>query len=87
MTAVRNYLTVKLQNPQAADHLVEETERAIQKRLYAPESFQIYPSKRKRIYPYYRIGVKNYSVFYVVIDGVMEVRRFLYSRRNLQDLL
>jgi plasmid stabilization system protein ParE len=87
LSAVRNYIAEKLQNPLAAERLVEKTEQAIQKRLAAPLSFQAYPSKRKRKYPYYRIGVKNFSVFYVVIDDVMEVRRFLYSRRNTQDML
>jgi plasmid stabilization system protein ParE len=82
-----DYIAEKLHNPQAADRLVEETEQAIQKRLAAPLSFQVYPSQRKREHPYYRIGVKHYSVFYVVIDGVMEVRRFLYSRRNMRDVL
>jgi plasmid stabilization system protein ParE len=87
LAAVRDYISEKLKNPQAADRLVEETEEAIQNRLFFPESFQPYPSKRKRLHTYYRIGVKNYSVFYVVIDGTMEIRRFLYSRRNIQDLL
>ena len=87
LTAVREYISIKLQNPQAADRLVEETEKAIQKRLLTPDVFQVYPSKRRRLHPYYRIGVKNYSVFYVVIDDIMEVRRFLYSRRNIQDML
>ena len=31
----------------------------------------------------YRIYVKNYMIFYVVIDDVMEVRRILYNKRNL----
>ncbi|MCM1488697.1 MAG: type II toxin-antitoxin system RelE/ParE family toxin, partial [Firmicutes bacterium] len=35
----------------------------------------------------YRIYVGNYTVFYVVIGDVMEVRRFIYSRRNFDRLL
>jgi plasmid stabilization system protein ParE len=87
LSAARDYIAEKLQNPLAAKRLVEETEQAIRKRLAAPLSFQAYPSQRKREHPYYRIGVKNYSVFYVVIDQVMEVRRFLYSRRNMREVL
>ena len=41
---------------------------------------------------YYRINVKNYVVFYVVkkdIPGkkIMEVRRILYNKRNLADII
>lgn len=85
--AVQDYIALKLKNPNAAKLLVEETEAAIKKRLLSPESFQPYPSKRKRAYNYYRIRVKNYFIFYVIIDNIMEVRRFLYSRRNIKDLI
>ena len=51
--------------------------------LECAEAFEQYPSVRERQYPYYRIYVKNYVVFYVVIDDIMEVRRILYNRRNI----
>ena len=38
--------------------------------------------KITREYPYRRINVGNYTVGYVLIDNVMEVRRIQYSRRN-----
>ena len=34
---------------------------------------------KKRDYPYYRIYVKKYVIYYVVIDNVMEVRRLMYG--------
>ena len=71
----------------AAMKLIDLTEQAILKRLNNPLSFQPIQSKRKRKYPYYRINVNNYAVFYVVIDDVMEVRRFLYSRRDIQSII
>jgi hypothetical protein len=52
--------------------------------ILSPLSVQI--DKRKK-YPYYRIQVKNYTVFNVVIDDVMEVRRIIYSRRDLTKLI
>ena len=36
----------------------------------------------ERQHPYYRIQVRNFMIFYVVIGDIMEVRRILYSRRN-----
>ena len=87
LAAARDYIAFTLQNPTAALRLVEDTEEAILKRLKNPLSFQPYPSTRKRKHPYYRINVRNFAVFYVVIDNVMEVRRFEYSKRNLPEIL
>jgi plasmid stabilization system protein ParE len=84
---VKEYITAKLHNPIAAERLVEETEKVIQQRLSAPLSFKAYNSKRDRKHPYYRIYVKNWTVFYVVIGDVMEIRRFLYSRRDISKLI
>lgn len=51
------------------------------------ESFEPYQNNRERKYLYYRIQVKSVIVFYVVIGNVMEVRRFLYDRRNWREQL
>ncbi|MDL2287971.1 type II toxin-antitoxin system RelE/ParE family toxin [Oscillospiraceae bacterium OttesenSCG-928-F05] len=87
LAAARDYIAYTLQNPAAALKLLEDTERVIMKRLESPLSFEPYHSLRERKHIYYRIRVKNYSVFYVVIGDVMEVRRFIYSKRNLDELI
>ncbi|MDR1330368.1 MAG: type II toxin-antitoxin system RelE/ParE family toxin [Oscillospiraceae bacterium] len=87
MTEVRDYISQKLQNPAAALRLVEDTEKAILKRLDNPLGFEPYHSTRDRKQPYYRINVRNYAVFYVVIGNVMEVRRFVYGRRDLPNIV
>lgn len=87
MAEVVDYISNDLQNPDAALKLIDLTEHAILKRLENPLSFQPIQSKRERKYPYYRINVNNYAVFYVVIDNIMEVRRFLYSRRDVQSII
>lgn len=87
LTEAVNYIAVTLQNPISAEQLVDEVEAAIEKRLEMPLAFEPYPSTKSRKHPYYRINVKNYMVFYVVISNVMEVRRFLYSKRNIDALI
>jgi plasmid stabilization system protein ParE len=82
-----NYITFKLKNPAAANKLLVDTEKAILKRLKTPAAFQKYPSKKERKYPYYRIQVRNFTIWYVVIGNIMEVRRFLYSKRNIEGLI
>ena len=81
------YITNVLYNPEAALDLVEEVEVSIKKRLFNPTSFEPYPSVKKRELPYYPIYVKNYIVFYVVLGDVMEVRRFIYKKRNIENIL
>ena len=76
------YISQKLHNPSAAERLLNDIEAAVLKRLENPESFEPYHSEKERKYPYYRIYVRNYVVYYVVIDDVMEVRRLLYNRRD-----
>ena len=81
------YLSDVLLNPEAANNLVDAVEKAILERMLNAESFEKYHSKKERKYPYYRIYVKEYTIYYVVIPTetgkkVMEVRRILH---NLQD--
>ena len=80
LNEIVDYIAGRLQNPQAAD-----VRLAIQERQECAEAFEAYPSTKERQYPYYRIYVRNYTIFYVVIGDVMEVRRILYSRRNLPE--
>ena len=85
-----DYIRDVLQNNQAANDLVDAVGQAIIDRCENPESFEIYISSKQRDYPYYRIYVKNYVIYYVVIPGdppTMEVRRFLYSRRNAKFII
>ena len=80
-----DYIAYKLQNPIAANDLIDATETAIYERLPEAETFAPYPSLRQRPYPYYYIPVKNFYVFYVVIGDVMEVRRFVYASSDIEN--
>lgn len=82
-----DYIQNSLQNPVAAVNTLTKIEKTILKTLESPETFAIWQSPKKRKYPYRRINAGNYSVWYVVIDDVMEIRRILYSRRNEENLL
>ena len=82
-----SYITNVLKNEDAALRLVDDVETAILERLNNPVAFEPYVSAKKRDYPYYRISVRNYVIYYVVIDDVMEVRRFLYGARDTDNHL
>ena len=81
------YIAEVLHNRKAANDMLDAIESAILESLPNAESFEPYHSVKDRKYPYYRIYVKNYTVYYVVIpEGkgkkIMEVRRLLHSRQN-----
>ena len=81
------YIAYKLQNPITAADFVDAVETAIYERLDAPEAFEPYPSKKDRRHTYYAIPVKNYFVFYVVIENVMEVRTIVYNLRDISKII
>lgn len=87
LNEVVDYITNILQNPNAALRLVDDIENSILKRLENPLVYSPYKSAKTRRYPYYRINIRNYSIFYVVIDDTMEVRRLIYSKRNIDNFL
>ena len=84
---ILRYSIYKLQNKIAAENFYDEVIKEIEKQREYPESFEKYNSRRKRKNTYYRIYVKNYTIFYTVRDNVMEVRRILSSRRNFDKLI
>ena len=86
------YIANRLENPTVAENLLDKVEGAILERLENnPEGYEPVPSKKKRDYPYYRIYVGNYIIYYVVIpegnERIMEVRRFMHTRQSRDHIL
>ena len=84
---ITKYFIYKLKNKIAAENFYNEVINKIEKRSENSEGFEKYRSRRKRKNTYYRIYVKNYTIFYVVKNNTMEIRRILYSRRNFDNLI
>ncbi len=84
---ITDYIKTVLQNPMAAENILDKIESAILERLEAPESFAVWKTDIVRTYPYRCINVGNYTVWYVVIDDVMEIRRILYAKRDEANLI
>ena len=82
-----SYIAFNLKNGDAAEKLLDDVEAAILDRLkVGPEMFEKVPSRKDREHPYYRIYVRNYIIYYVVLEErgekIMEVRRFLHTRQD-----
>ena len=87
LNEIVDYIVFRLHNPDSAMKLIDKIENAILERLDCPLSFEPFQSNRKRRNPYYRIYVDNFTVFYVLIDHVMEVRRVLYKGRDTSKII
>ncbi len=85
--SILKYIVHNLKNRIAAENFYDEVIKEIEKRSENPEGFEKYMSTQKRKNTYYRIYVKNYTIFYVVKGNTMEVRRILYSKRNFDKLI
>lgn len=83
---ILKYFIYKLKNKIAAENFYNEVIKEIEKRIDNPEGFEKYKSSRKRKNIYYRIYVKNYTIFYIVKDNTIEIRRILYSKRNFKNV-
>lgn len=81
------YIINELNNPIAANNLLNEIEKSIEERIYNPTWYKEYKTNIKRKSIYYRINVKNYVIFYTVRNNIIEIRRILYAKRNLNKLI
>lgn len=81
------YITYELKNKIAADNFYSEVVKRIEIRSEAPESYEVFKTIRNEEIKYYKINVKNYTIFYVVKNNVMEIRRIYYSQRNFENLI
>ena len=83
--SILNYMTNTLKNRDAADKFYKSVIEQIEKRGQKPDGYEKYISRGN--VTYYRIYVKNYTIFYIVKNNVMEVRRILYSKRDLKKII
>ncbi|HAP57273.1 MAG TPA: type II toxin-antitoxin system RelE/ParE family toxin [Sphaerochaeta sp.] len=84
--AVR-YISHVLDNKIAVRPLIDSIEKAIESRSSNPEGNEPVHTCKVRQHRYYRIFSKQFALFYSVLDGVMELCRFFWSRSDYSKLL
>jgi len=82
-----DYITNILKAPKSASNLLDNLEDSISRLRQFPFSFKIYQSINPLETEYRMLPVKNYFVFYVVIDHVVEIHRIIYARMNFEKLI
>ena len=81
------YFKYILKNKIAAENFYKEVIDSIEKRRQYPTSFEVFKKTKEKGVNWYRIQIKNYTIFYVVKNDIMEVRRIYYSKRNFKKLI
>jgi len=84
---VIGYIINELSNPIAAEHLLIEMNSKLKTLSILPKIYKKYVPKIKRKYIYYKLKVKKYSMFYSIHGNTVILRRFLYSKRDFENLL
>ena len=81
------YITYVLQNRYAAERLLIKIQKAIIERNKNPKGYEKYKNNYKKSIIWYRIYVKNFTIYYTVEKNVMLVSRVLYRKRNFKNLI
>lgn len=85
--SILKYFMHQLKNKIAAENFYNVVVKEIEKRSENPENYEKYQSVRKRKNTYYKINIKNYIVFYTVKNKTMELRKILYSKRDINQFI
>ena len=86
---VIEYICVSLCNPQAANDLLNEIEKAIGNALDFPEMYQFLDNELTNKEDLRKVNIGNYVLLYSYdqSNAVITILRFVFGRRNLKNLL
>lgn len=82
-----DYITNILKAPKSALDLLNDLESSIFRLQQFPYSCKIYQPVEPLETEYRMLLVKNYIVFYVVIENVVEIHRIVYARMDFEKLI
>jgi len=87
LDSITDYITYTLEAPKAASNLLDELEKSIKDLKMFPLAHRLYRPIKPILTEYRVLTVKNYLVFYVVLEKTIEIHRIIYKKRNLSQLL
>jgi plasmid stabilization system protein ParE len=81
------YISEILEAPKAALNFIDEVEQKILDIKTNPYAHRLYRSPKPIDTEYRLLSVKNYLVFYVVVDTIIEIHRIIYNKRDLSKII
>jgi len=87
LDSIVDYIADTLHAPQAAINFIDAVETGVNRLLSNPYICRVYQPIKPVDDEYRILEVKNYYVFYVVIGNIVEIRRVIYSKRDLSKII
>ena len=81
---VLKYIADDLKSPIASENMLKAVEKRVRKMSGNP---LIYPKHQSKRNTYYKLQVKNYTIFYFIENDTIILFRFLYSKRDFKKLI
>jgi toxin ParE1/3/4 len=82
-----DYIVDTLKAPKAAMDLLDAMDESISRLEQFPYSFKIYQPIKDLENEYRLLPVKNYAVFYVVKEQVVEIHRIIYAKMDFTKVI
>ena len=84
-----DYIEFSLKNPQAADSLLDETERTLNSLDQMPERYALPEDKLLAAWGIRFVQIKKYLAFYIIARETQTVHiiRFLYGKSDWRSIL
>ena len=87
LTDITNYITDHLKAPKAAMDLLNALDESISRLEKFPYSCKVYQPIRELENEYRLLPVRNYAIFYVVKEKVVEIHRVVYAKMDLTKII
>jgi plasmid stabilization system protein ParE len=87
LSNIVSYVADELKAPNAAMDLINELDTFISRLAQFPYSCRVYQPEKSLKNEYRILPVKNYLVFYVVKEDVVEIHRVIYAKMNLTKII
>lgn len=85
--AAADYIEFNLYDPQAADDLLEKTDKAVSDLMIFPQKYELADDPVLKSWKIRYFVVKNYLVFYLIEDQTIYIVRFLHQKRDWISIL
>jgi plasmid stabilization system protein ParE len=81
------YIAQHLKAAKAAADLVDALDKSIKRLEKFPYSCKVYQAAIALDEEYRMLPVKNYAVFYVVKDNIVEIQRVIYCKMDIENII
>lgn len=84
---ITDYIANTLKSPKAALDLLDNLDESILRIQQYPYSCRLYQTFKGLETEYRLLPIRNYAVFYVVKEQVVEIHRIVYAKRDLANFM